>query len=122
FNQALCGLYAAGVGAPSEPAATAAAARDTSRPARDEEPVVITGAAVGTPGTAKLFDDGNLARLLNGEQFIDVIPARIRREIAEQHITRVVKSEDGTGTFQTIDDPADVIKLAARAGEFDLGE
>src|SRR4051794_34246454 len=39
FNQALCGLYAAGIGARAE----------TPRPAVDE-PVVITGAAVGTPG------------------------------------------------------------------------
>ena len=51
-----------------------------------------------------------------------MIPARVRREIAERHITRLVKGEDGTGTFQTIDDPADVIKLAGRAGAFDLGE
>ena len=122
FNQALCGLYAAGVGAPSEPAAAAAPVSTFERPARADEPVVITGAAAGTPGTEKVFDDGNLSRLLHGEQFIDAIPARVRREIAERHITRLVKGEDGTGTFQTIDDPADVIKLAGRAGEFDLGE
>jgi len=111
FNQALCGLWAAGVGAvAAEPAVPV------------DEPVVISGAAVGTPGTEKVFDDGNLSRLLHGEQFIDVIPTRARREIAERHITRLVKSEDGSGTFQTIDDPADVIKLAGRAGELDLAE
>ena len=120
FNQALCGLYAAGVGAPSEPAAVPAARGE--RPAREAEPVVISGAAVGTPGTEKVFDEGNLARLLHGEQFIDLIPGRVRREIADRHITRLVKSEDGSGAFQTIDDPADVIKLAARAGELDLTE
>ena len=119
FNQALCGLYAAGVGAPSEPAARAVG---RERPARVDEPVVITGAAVGTPGTEKVFDDGNLSRLLHGEQFIDVIPTRARREIAERHITRLVKAEDGSGSFQTIDDPADVIKLAGRAGALDLAE
>ena len=48
-----------------------------------EEPVVITGAALGTPGTAHIFDDTNLGRLLNGEQFIDVIPTRIRNEMLE---------------------------------------
>ena len=111
FNQALCGLYAAGVGAPVE-----------ERQAPVDEPVVITGAAVGTPGTEKVFDDGNLARLLHGEQFIDVIPTRARREIAERHITRLVKAEDGSGSFQTIDDPADVIKLAGRAGALDMAE
>ena len=111
FNQALCGLYAAGVGAPAP-----------SRASAVDEPVVITGAAVGTPGTEKVFDDSNLARLLDGEQFIDVIPSRARREMAERHITRLVKSDDGGGAFQTIDDPADVIKLAGRAGSLDLTE
>ena len=121
FNQALCGLYAAGVGA-------AAGRRpprcDPPGPARRaiDEPVVITGARSGLPGTERVFDDGNVARLLHGEQFIDVIPSRARREMVDKHITRLVKGEDGSGTFQTIDDPADVIKLAARAGEFDLAE
>ena len=137
FNQALGGLYAAGVGprengdvygelgrmfadviARGQELLGAAAPEPVLQ--RDDEPVVITGAASGTPGTEKVFDDGNLSRLLHGEQLIDVIPSRMRREIAEHHITRLVKSEDGTGTFQTIDDPADVIKLAARAGALDL--
>ncbi|HEY6886252.1 MAG TPA: acyltransferase domain-containing protein, partial [Solirubrobacter sp.] len=112
FNQALCGLYAAGVGAPVPDAPAL----------REDEPVVVTGASVGTPGTEKLFDDGNLSRLLHGEQFIDSIPASLRREIAERHITRLVKGDDGSGSFQTIDDPAEVIKLAGRGGEFDLAE
>ncbi len=118
FNQALCGLYASGVGAPA-PAEEPAAVQVRSNA---EEPVVITGAAVGTPGTEKVFDDGNLGRLLNGEQLIGAIPAHVRQEIADRHITRVVKSEDGSGSFQTIDDPADVIKLAARGGVLDMAE
>ncbi len=84
------------------------------------EPVVITGAALGLPGTERLFDDANLARLLDGEQGIDVIPGRLRREILDKHITRLVKGEDGSATFETIDRLEDVIKLAARAGAFDL--
>jgi 3-oxoacyl-(acyl-carrier-protein) synthase/NAD(P)-dependent dehydrogenase (short-subunit alcohol dehydrogenase family)/acyl carrier protein len=173
FNQALCGLYAAGlgegrgdggekvrVGAVASPAAVAASASahvgadedvyvelghvfadflergraiyesgaarpgaarqpGASRPPEDLEPVVITGAAIGTPGTAHIFDDLNIGRLLNGTQFIDVIPTRIRNEMLDHHITRLVKSEDGA-FFETIDNPNDVIKLAARAGEFDL--
>ncbi len=91
-------------------------------PPRDEEPVAITGAAVGTPGTERVFDDANLARLLHGEQLIDVIHSRVRHEIADRHITRLVKSEDGEATFETIDSPADVIKLAGCAGSLDLAE
>jgi hypothetical protein len=83
------------------------------------EPVVITGAALGLPGAERLFDDENIGRLLNGEQGIDVIPGRLRREMLDKHITRLVKSEDGLATFETIDRLDAVIKLAARAGAFD---
>ena len=167
FNQALCGLYAAGLGhsregqaAPPQPVVQEPAMEQPVAPTRDtsptgdvyvelghlfadfldrgravyasaqqqrsaeptrpaEEPVVITGAALGTPGTAHIFDDTNLGRLLNGEQFIDVIPTRIRNEMLEHRITRLVKSDEGA-SFQTIDSPSDVLKLAARGGEFDL--
>ncbi len=150
FNQALCGLYAAGVGvgqakapsvetlapavaattpiAPTTPASTvaeealpasAAATVDAHGPAA--EPVVITGAALGLPGAPHVFDDANVARILHGEQGIDVIPTRIRHEMVDRHITRLVKGESGA-RFETIDSPAEVIKLAGRAGEFDLGK
>ncbi|MGZ7023662.1 MAG: acyltransferase domain-containing protein, partial [Ilumatobacteraceae bacterium] len=164
FNQALCGLYAAGIGHGREDAATAPTQppekQETVAPVSDsstksdvylelghlfadfldrgraiyagteqqrladstvhiDEPVVITGAAIGTPGTPHIFDDTNLGRLLNGEQFIDVIPTRIRNEMLEHRITRLVKSDEGA-SFQTIDSPNDVLKLAARGGEFDL--
>ena len=170
FNQALCGLYAAGLGRgrADDPAAPAPAvgapvaqvsasqtpvaeapksesvylelghlfadfldrgravytgAEQAHRSAQDrdvEEPVVITGAALGTPGTPRIFDDANLALLLNGEQFIDVIPTRIRNEMLRHRITRLVKSDQGA-SFETIDSPNDVLKLAARGGELDLG-
>ena len=83
-------------------------------------PVVITGAALGLPGTQHIFDDSNIARLLRGDQFIDTIPTRFRRAMLDKHITRLVKSEDGGGNFETITDVADVIKLAGRGGAFDL--
>ncbi len=115
FNQALCGLYAAGLGAPSEDApepravvrdapvvpereqtgatmddryrdlgrlfadfldqsrsllegapAAAPPVGSSPRPTGPSEPVVITGAALGLPGTARVFDDDNLARILAG--------------------------------------------------------
>ena len=187
FNQALCGLYAAGLGATevtpsieakpnsetlqavasphaedletvapaieaekedsgnlrkaevrahaSQPACSIPAnVTKTEPPAREEShreadpmhfadslksPVVITGAALGLPGTAHIFDDANIARILQGEQFIDVIPAHLRRAMVDKHITRLVKNENG-GAFETIDSVQDVIKLAGRGGEFDL--
>jgi acyl transferase domain-containing protein/NAD(P)-dependent dehydrogenase (short-subunit alcohol dehydrogenase family)/acyl carrier protein len=173
FNVALCGLYAAGLGAgvaesPALPIKVAATASDDEPSARGEardslaraaeispdrysqlghlfaeflergmqvykgdgsgpvvaaqssEAVVITGAAVGLPGTERIFDDLNVSRILHGEQFIDVIPNRFRRAMLDKHITRLVKRENGSPTFETITDPNDVIKLAARGGRFDL--
>ncbi|MGZ4551809.1 MAG: acyltransferase domain-containing protein, partial [Blastococcus sp.] len=85
-------------------------------------PVVISGAALGLPGTERVFDDHNIARLLDGEQFIDLIPTRFRHRMLDKHITRLVKSDAGGGRFESIDDPEDVVKLAGRAGELDLVE
>jgi acyl transferase domain-containing protein/NAD(P)-dependent dehydrogenase (short-subunit alcohol dehydrogenase family)/acyl carrier protein len=83
-------------------------------------PVVITGAALGLPGSEHIFDDSNLARILRGDQFIDLIPSRLRKAMLEKHITRLVKSDNGGPTFETINDISDVIKLAGRGGKFDL--
>ena len=105
-----------------EPAAPAPLPSSRSAPdgdRRSSEPVVITGAALGLPGTERLFDDENVARLLRGEQGIDVVPGRLRREMLDKHITRLVKG-DGGASFETIDRLDAVIKLAGRAGAFDL--
>ncbi len=190
FNQALCGLYASGLGlapvaspaaapatAPTPPAAPAAAAPvaapaapaasvTTSAPtpripmstARYEElgrlfagvleqglrvysgepgvvgapastggptqvstaPVAITGAALGLPGVDRVFDDENLARILDGQQFIDVIPHRFREAIVDKRITRLVKKAGQDPVFELIDDEAGVIKLAGRGAPLDV--
>ena len=44
----------------------------------------ITGAALGLPGTEHIFDDGNIGRLLRGDQFIDSIPTRLRHAHGRQ--------------------------------------
>ncbi len=170
FNQALCGLYAAGLGRgtaavpaekaeastpvalsesnkfvekPSAPSTQQAAqvngddfaelgrlfaeALERARKIQGERdhgpanpPVVITGAALGLPGTERIFDDANLARILRGDQFIDLIPTRLRKAMLDKHITRLMKSDNGGPTFETINNVADVIKLAGRGGAFDL--
>ena len=175
FNQALCGLYAAGLGrgtaedlreSPVATVSTLSSLPKTSKPnavapsaagaanagagpsngdrynvlgrlfadvldrgyeiyhgknnVTTSAPVVITGAALGLPGTEHIFDDGNIARILRGDQLIDAIPTRFRRAMLDKHITRLVKSENGEPTFETISSVADVIKLAGRGGAFDL--
>ncbi|MGZ4789744.1 MAG: type I polyketide synthase, partial [Terriglobales bacterium] len=138
FNQALSGLYAAGLGRgtdahasqrPSEISVNAEHVVDASERRlhhRESQPpfeaVVITGAALGLPGTEHIFDDGNLARILNGEQLIDVIPTRFRQAMLDKHITRLVKSDNGGATFESIESMSDVIKLAGRGREFDLAK
>lgn len=174
FNQALCGLYACGLGrgltgsekqvlpkveamstqensmkpANTMPSETASTNRSTASSDGDryaelghlfaetlergwrlwkgnngqpaDVPVVITGAALGLPGTEHIFDDSNVARLLRGEQLIDVIPTRMRQGMLDKHITRLVKSDKDGPSFETITSAADVIKLAGRGGTLDL--
>ena len=85
--------------------------------------IVISGTGLGLPGVNKsVMDPDNALRILRGEQFVDLIPERYRRVMAEKHVTRVVKAADGSGSFETITDSGDVIKLAGRAGSFDLSE
>ncbi len=174
-NQALCGLYACGlgVGAPDRVAAPApvkAEARPTAAavvaapapgtalrapvavqpmqargdrynrlghlfaeflergfqiytggtPPQTAAAIGITGASLGLPGVERVFDDGNVGRILRGGQFITTIPERLRREMLEKNITRLVKTETGEGRFETIENLSDVIKLAARAHDLDL--
>ncbi len=174
FNQALCGLYAAGLGtratdqalAPRVPAAPqggpqsvavtgaapAAAGTDSAplssasidnlsrlltqalqqldggrrqrrydRNAAPEGSLVISGTGLGLPGSGKaVMDPHNADRILHGEQFVDLIPERFRYLMTSKQVTRLVKSADGSGRFEIIEDPKDVIKLAGRPGSFDL--
>jgi len=121
FNQALCGLYAAGLGAGRIETKVEAGPHPVERRPTDR-PVVITGASLGLPGTERIFDDSNVARILRGEQFIDAIPTRFRRAMLDKHITRLVKSDNGGPTFEQIQNTGEVIKLAARGGAFDIGK
>jgi len=168
FNQAICGLYAAGYGTVKseqlivnseqlavssyqlpverteimQPVNGSAPVQDvaqllaqllttnqyTNTPIFDRATpphgsVVITGTGLGLPGAEKqVMDPDNALRILRGEQFVDLIPERFRKRIIAKRVTRLVKSEDGSGRFETITDPNDVIKLAGRPGRFNLSE
>ncbi len=108
---------------PATPTAPAPASTPAASGGRiDAEPVVVTGAALGLPGVEQTFDDANIARILAGQQFIDTLPDAARARMADMHITRLVKSESGGASFETIDDPAEVIKLAGRHAPLDIVE
>ena len=66
------------------------------------------------------MDPRNAERILAGEQFMDAVPERRREGMAGRRITRLVKTADGSGHFEMIEDEKDVIKLAGRPGSFDL--
>ncbi len=117
------GAPAAQPTAPPAPAPTPAPepARRAEPPAL--EPVVISGAALGLPGTEQTFDDDNVAKILAGQNFISVLGDDARRRMADMRITRLVKdATSGAGSFATIDDPADVIKLAGVHAPLDVVE
>jgi acyl transferase domain-containing protein/NAD(P)-dependent dehydrogenase (short-subunit alcohol dehydrogenase family)/acyl carrier protein len=82
--------------------------------------VCVTGASLGLPGVDRVFDDTNIERILRGEGFIQPIPTDLRQEMVGKNITRLVKTEGGEGSFESIKNLDDVIKLAARAGNFDI--
>ena len=86
------------------------------------EPVVITGAALGLPGVERVFDDENVARILRGQQFIDVIPPDAPRDARQAHHPAGQERPTATPVFETIEGEADVIKLAGRSGPLDAVE
>jgi malonyl CoA-acyl carrier protein transacylase len=106
-------------GSPASATVTAA------RPSSSAAPISIgvSGISVGLPGRHKpFFSPDNWDRILRGENLIDVLDADDRQAMVDKHITRLVKSAGGQGTFEGIDDPSQVIKLAGRRGAFDLKE
>jgi malonyl CoA-acyl carrier protein transacylase len=83
--------------------------------------IVISGTGLGLPGAGKaVMDPKNAARILAGEQFLGPVPQRHREGMAARRVTQLIKTADGSGHFETIEDPKDVIKIAALPGSFDL--
>ncbi|HWG91018.1 MAG TPA: beta-ketoacyl synthase N-terminal-like domain-containing protein, partial [Candidatus Thermoplasmatota archaeon] len=84
--------------------------------------LVISGASVGLPGRAhKVFGDDNFERLFRGENGIDRLTEKEERAFLDRHIVRLVK-DGGEPRFEVINDIAQVLKLAARKGDFDLAK
>ncbi|MBK8491152.1 MAG: SDR family NAD(P)-dependent oxidoreductase [Saprospirales bacterium] len=173
FNQALCGLYAAGHGRTKSavekeapvivqlvPEPVVSKAHSTERPPQEvnysvppptggdkyeklgrlfvdfmdktrdafyaeaapvkTREVWVTGAAIGLPGVDGVFKDSNVARILNGDQFIMPIPDHLQQAMVDKNITRLVKTGKGGPRFETIDKTKDVIKLAGQKLNLDL--
>ncbi len=136
FNEALCGIYAAGVPAAKQnqvaPSVSQTAQQTSQVFENAPQPVlqdgmlpitgsvVISGAGLGLPGVGThVFGDDNIERILKGEMRIEPIGSETRQAILDKHITRLVKSEAGA-VMEEITDLDQVIKLAGQGGEFDL--
>ena len=140
INEALCGLYAAGVkyshpnGSKnyhpgiiktlvSDQNPEVVKAVTTQPKGSGRQPltgsVVISGAGLGLPGkNGHVFDDRNINFLLEGKQFIESLDVETREAMLEKRVVRLVKSEAGA-VMQTIDELGQTLKLAGQPGSFD---
>ncbi len=137
FNEALCGLYAAGIVTHTGqiiPVSEIAEQEQNSfkREMRNIQvtdgsipltgSVVVTGAGLGLPGrNGSVFDDRNIESILHGEMRIESLPDDARKAMVEKKVTRLVKSEAGA-VMQEIDDIGQTLKLAGQRGAFNLIE
>ena len=81
------------------------------------------GRGLGLPGVPQVFDDENIARILDGAAVHrQAVAESLRDRMVDMRITRLVKSETKGASFATIDDPADVIKLAGMHAPLDVVE
>ncbi len=144
LNEALCGLYAAGAVPQYEQTAASAVELKTETPQPETaapvlvetiqfaQPlqisdgrlpltgsVVISGAGLGLPGRGHpVFDDGNIERLLTGQNMIEPLPITARGTMLQKRVTRLNKSAAGA-TMEIIEDMDRTIKLAGQRGAFD---
>lgn len=81
---------------------------------------VITGTAAGLPGSEEVFSPSNMQRLVDGESCISPISGSMKSAMLEKSVVQVEKLPDGSSKRLKVDTEADVIKLAAQLGTFDL--
>jgi acyl transferase domain-containing protein/NAD(P)H-dependent flavin oxidoreductase YrpB (nitropropane dioxygenase family)/acyl carrier protein/NAD(P)-dependent dehydrogenase (short-subunit alcohol dehydrogenase family) len=83
--------------------------------------IVVSGVAVGLPGTGKaVFDPRNFDQLLSGVNFIEPLPLSSKEKMVDKNVTKLHKSPDGNAKFVEITSTDDVIQLAGQLGYFDL--
>jgi len=135
FNEALAGLFAAGVMPARDQASSLQQPQSSPLPRLEQPPtiqaagdgfrpmtgsIVISGAGLGLPGREQhVFADNNIQSILAGELRIDPLPAESRQAMLDRNITRLVKSEAGA-VMEPIQNLEQTLKLAGQRGAFDL--
>ncbi len=86
-------------------------------------PIVVSGIAAGTPGAwDRVFREDNLDNIIRGQNLIGKLSdADLQRQI-DKNIVRLIKADSGNHRLERIESAAEVVKLAALAGEFDLAK
>ncbi len=83
--------------------------------------IVVSGAAIGLPGSAnRVFAENNFDRIIAGENFIDSLTAQDKAEMLNKNIVRVYKDPAGNAKFIQISKEEEVIQLAGKLGYFSL--
>lgn len=95
---------------------------DKATEARRRIACVVTGTAAGLPGNhgGNVFDAKNMERLINGDSCITPISGSTKMAMLDKNVVQIKKSADGTSQRLKVDNEAEVIKLAAQLGSFDL--
>jgi acyl transferase domain-containing protein/NAD(P)-dependent dehydrogenase (short-subunit alcohol dehydrogenase family) len=87
-----------------------------------QESLVYSGVSMGLPGSfKKIFDDDNFTLLCEGRNLIESIPEHELNNMLDLNITRLIKKE-GASTFKRLASINDLIRLAGRLGNLNMGE
>jgi hydroxymethylglutaryl-CoA synthase len=81
---------------------------------------VITGVAVGLPGSQDVFAADNLDKLLAGNNTITSISGSAKINLLDKNIVQTKKQADGSIKKLPVKSEADCIQLAAQLGSFSL--
>ncbi|MEC8192296.1 MAG: SDR family NAD(P)-dependent oxidoreductase [Myxococcota bacterium] len=108
---------------PSAPAPVPAAPRSAPAVVPASISVVCSGASVGLPGGEEVFAPDNVARILDGEVRISRLSEATQDGFLAKQVVRVHKDpKTGQGTFKSVEQREEVIRLAGVKAAFDLAE
>jgi len=94
---------------------------DKATEARRRIACVITGTAAGLPGNSeRVFHPSNMDRLIRGDSCITSISGSTKMAMLDKNVVQLKKFPDGSSQRLKVDNEAEVIKLAAQLGSFDL--
>lgn len=84
---------------------------------------LITGTAAGLPGSKKpVFGPANMQLLLQGDNCLELISDDTKLAMLDKNIVQVKKTSKTTMESVRLQEPSDMIQLAAQLGKFDLTE